>query len=207
VLEQGGPVYLGFDDPSDGCGLRLGIIAGITQAGCTIEFEAGDLSLGPGDERLIYYHQFAEFVRRPVQVKERSADGLVSRVVMKFIGGVVSAETRREPRVSTSDVNLSATVDTEDGCALQDVSISGIGLVSSRKHSIGETLDVTIHFEDEDFAGHAVVQSIRQLDGDRIRYGFRGAFDAQRGDPLRSGLMRVALGIHRRRLQQISGSN
>ena len=46
-----------------------------------------------------------------------------------------------------------ATLDTEESCTIQDISISGLGLVSDRKHSIGQTLDVTLHFEDEDFSG------------------------------------------------------
>ncbi len=206
LLAEGSPVYLELDDPSGGRVLHAGTIAGITQARCTIEFEGSGLPLEAGDERLIYYHQTNEFVRRPVKVEERLGDGPFSRVVMKFIGGVVSAETRQEPRVSAIDAGLSAALDTEDGCRLQDISMLGLGLISSRKHSIGETLDVTLHFEGEDFAGRAVIQNIRQLDGDRTRYGFRGAFDAQVGDPLRTGLMRMALGIHRQRLRRISGA-
>jgi hypothetical protein len=206
VLENGSPVYLGLDDPSGDRVLQLGIIAGITRDRCTIEFENSGLPLAAGDELDIYYHQIKDFVRRRVRVDERSKDGPLSRLVMKFIGGVVSAETRQEHRVSTIDAGLSATLDTEDGCRLQDISMSGLGLISSRKHSIGETLDVTIRFEDDEFIGRAVVQSVQQLDGDRTRYGFRGTFDTKGGDPLRTGLMRMALGIHRQRLRRIAGS-
>ncbi len=46
-----------------------------------------------------------------------------------------------------------ATLDTEESCTIQDISISGLGLVSDRKHSRGQTLNVTLHFEDEDFSG------------------------------------------------------
>ena len=206
MLEKGSPVYLGFDDPSDRSVLRLGIIAGITQSRCTIEFEDSDLPLEAGDERLIYYHHIQDFVQRPVSVEERSKDGPLSRLVVKFIGGVVSAETRREHRVSTIDAGLSATLNTEDGCGLQDISMSGLGLISGRKHSIGDTLDVTLHFEDEGFSGRVVVQCVRQLDGERTRYGLRGVFDTKGEDPLRTGLMRMIMWIQRQHLRRISGS-
>jgi hypothetical protein len=99
-----------------------------------------------------------------------------------------------------------ATLDTEESYTIQDISISGLGLVSDRKHSIGQTLDVTLHFEDEDFSGQMVVQTTRKLDGERTQYGLRGVFDAKNEDPLRTGLMRVTLEIHRRQLRRVSGA-
>ncbi len=71
---------------------------------------------------------------------------------------------------------------------------------------MGQTLDVTLHFEDEDFSGQMVVQSTRQLDGDRTRYGLRGVFGAKDEDPLRVGLTRMALAIHRQRRRRNSGA-
>ncbi len=79
-------------------------------------------------------------------------------------------------------------------------------MVSGRKYSIGQTLDVTLHFEDEDFSGRVLVQCIRQLDGDRTRYGFREAFDVESRDTLRIGLLRIVMEIQRQHLRRISGA-
>lgn len=205
MLKEGSPVYLGLDYPSSDRVLHAGIIAAIAQDRWTIEFEDSKLPIKTGDGLLIYYHDIQGFVQQLVKIEEQSKKGSRLRVVMKLIGDVVSAETRQEYRVSAIDTGLTATLGIEANCAVQDISISGVGLVSGRKYSIGQTLDVTLHFEDEDFSGQAVVHCIRQLDGNRTRYGFRGAFDAKGEDPLRTGLMRMIMWIHRQHLRRISG--
>ena len=206
VLKEGSSVYLGRDDPSGGRVLRPGTIAAIAQDRCTIRFENSELSIKIGDGRLIYYHEFQEFVQRRVRVEEQSETGPLLRVVMKFIGDAVSADTRQEYRVSAINAGLTVTLDTEEGCTIQEISMSGLGLVSDRKYSIGQILDATLHFEDDHFSGQVVVEWIRQLDGDRTRYGLRGLFDANGSDTLRIGLMRFTLAVHRQNLQRVSGA-
>ncbi len=205
MLKEGSLVYLGLDDSSGGHVLHAGIIAAIVQDRWTIEFENSELPIKTGDGWLVYYHEIQEFVQR-VHIEEQSKNGPRLRVVMKVIGDVASPDTRQEYRVSAIDAGLTATLDTEEGCTIQDISLSGLGLVSGRKHLIGQTLDVTLDFEDEDFSGQMVVQSTRQVDGERTRYGLRGVFDAKDGDPLRIGLTRMALGIHRQHRRRNSGA-
>jgi hypothetical protein len=206
VLREGSLVYLGLDDASGVRVFHAGIIAAIAQDRWTIEFEDSKLPIKTGDGWLIYYHEFQDFAQRRVQIEEKSKEGPPLRVVMKVIGDAVSVDARQEYRVSAINAGLTATLGTEEDCAVQDISMSGLGLVSGRKHSIGQTLDVTLHFEDEDFSGRVVVQCIRQLDGERARYGLRGLFEAKGGDPLRSGLMRMIMGIQRQHLRRISGA-
>jgi hypothetical protein len=203
VVKEGSPVYLGLDDSSGGHVLHAGIIAAIAQNRWTIDFENSELPIKTGDGWLIYCYETEEFIQR-VQIEEQSMKGSQLRVVMKVIGDLVSPDTREEYRVSAIDAGLMATLDTEEGCTIQDISLSGLGLVSGRKHSIGQTLDVTLHFENEDFSGRMVVQCIRQLDGERTQYGLRGVFDAKDEHPLRIGLMRIALVIQRPQLQRAS---
>ena len=206
MLKEGSPVYLGLDDPSGRQVLRPGIIAAIAQDRCTIEFENSELSIKTGDGYLIYYHDFQEFVQRRVRVEEQSETGPLSRVVMKFNGDAVSADTRQEYRVSAINAGLTVTLDTEEGCTIQEISMSGLGLVSDRKYSIGQILNVTLHFVGEDFSGQMVIEWMRQLDGDRTQYGLRGLFDAKDSDTLRIGLMRFTRAVHRQNLQRVSGA-
>ena len=206
MLKEGSLVYLGLDDASGVRVLHAGIIAAIAQDRWTIEFEDSKLPIKTGNGWVIYYHEFQEFIQRRVQIEEKSKDGPALRVVMKVIGDVVSVDARQEYRVSAINAGLTATLGTEEDCAVQDISMLGLGLVSGRKYSIGQILDVTVHFEDEDFSGQVVVRCIRQFDGNRTRYGLRGVFDAKGGDTLRSGLMRMVTGIHRQHLRRISGA-
>ena len=206
MLKKGSPIYLGLDDPSGRRVLHAGIIAAMAQDRWTIEFENSELPIKTGDEYRIYYHEFQEFVQQRVEVDEHLENGPVSRVVMKLIGDVISADTRQEYRVSAINAGMTVTLDTEEGCTIQEISTSGLGLVSDRKYSIGQILDVTLHFEDDHFSGQAVVEWIRQLDGDRTRYGLRGLFDAKGSDTLQIGLMRFTLAVHRQNLQRVSGA-
>ncbi len=206
MLKEGSPVYLGLDDPSGGRVLHPGIIAEIVQDRCTIEFENSELPIRTGDGCLIYYHEFQEFVQRPVKVEEQSEIGPLSRVVMKFIGNSISADSRQEYRVSAINAGLTVTLGTEEGCTIQEISMSGLGLVSDRKYSTGQILNVTLHFEDEDFSGRMVIEWIRQLGGDRTQYGLCGLFDAERSDTLRIGLMRFTRAVQRQNLQRVSGA-
>ncbi len=206
MFKEGSPVYLGLDDPSGGRVLHPGIIAEIVQDRCTIEFENSELPIKTGDGCLIYYHEFQEFVQRPVKVEEQSEIGPLSRVVMKFIGNSISADSRQEYRVSAINAGLTVTLGTEEGCTIQEISMSGLGLVSDRKYSTGQILIVTLHFEDEDFSGRMVIEWIRQLGGDRTQYGLCGLFDAERSDTLRIGLIRFTRAVQRQNLQRVSGA-
>ena len=206
VLKEGSPVYLGLDDPSGGRVLHPGIIAEIVQDRCTIEFENSELPIRTGDGCLIYYHEFQEFVQRPVKVEEQSEIGPLSRVVMKFIGNSISADSRQEYRVSAINAGLTVSLGTEEGCTIQEISMSGLGLVSDRKYSTGQILNVTLHFEDEGFSGRMVIEWIRQLGGDRTQYGLCGLFDAEGSDTLRIGLMRFTRAVQRQNLQRVSGA-
>ncbi len=206
MLKEGSPIYLGLDDPSGRRVLHAGIIAAMAQDRWTIEFENSELPIKTGNEYRIYYHEFQGFIQQRVEVDEHLENGPVSRVVMKLIGDVISADTRQEYRVSAINAGMTVTLDTEEGCTIQEISTAGLGLVSDRKYSIGQILDATLHFEDDHFSGQVVVEWIRQLDGDRTRYGLRGLFDANGSDTLQIGLMRFTLAVHRQNLQRVSGA-
>ncbi len=111
------------------------------------------------------------------------------------------------PRRNGHIAGLTANLDTDVGCTIQEISRSGLGLVSDRKYSIGQILNVTLHFVGEDFSGQMVIEWMRQLDGDRTQYGLRGLFDAKGSDMLRIGRMRFTRAVHRQNLQRVSGGD
>ncbi len=206
MLSEGSPVYLQRDDLSGDRVLQPGIIAAMAQDRWTIDFETSEPLLEAGDERLIYYTQINKFIQRPVRVEERSGSGPLSQVVMKFIGDAISADTRQEYRVSAVDAGLAAILGSEEGCTVEDISMSGLGVTCRRKHSIGQPLDVKLRYKDDEFSGRMTVQYGRELGVERTRYGLRGLFEAGDGSPLRNGLTRTTLAIHRQQLQPVSGA-
>jgi hypothetical protein len=207
VLKEGSAIYLGFDDPFGDRVLYPGRIAAIDPDCWTIEFEDSEIQLKNGEERLVYYRGSEKFVQRLVRIEEHSETKAPLRVTMKFVGDVVSVDTRHEYRVSAINVGLSIALSGADGYVVQDISMSGVGLISDQKHSIGDTLEMTVRFEGGDFSGPVVVQAARELDDGTIRYGLRGLFEAGDGSPLRSGLTRTTLAVHRRHLGRGAGGD
>ena len=206
MLKEGSPVYLGLDDASGDRVFQVGIIAAMAPDRWTIDFETSESLLEAGDERLIYFTQIKKFIQRPVRVEERSENGTLSRVVMKFIGDAISADSRQEYRVSASDAGLAATLGSEEDCTVEDISMSGLGVMCRRKHSIGQPLDVTVRYKDDQFSGRMTVQYGVKVDVERTRYGLRGLFEAGDGSPLRNGLTRTTLAVHRQQVRRISGA-
>jgi hypothetical protein len=123
------------------------------------------------------------------------------------MGEAVSAGTREEDRVSTSDTGLMATLDDEDGCPIEDLSLSGLAVISTRKYPLGRCLEIAIPYADEEYVGQMEVQCSHPLSDGKTRYGLLGVFDTEAGRSLQNGLTRMTLEIQQQQLKRILGSN
>jgi hypothetical protein len=126
---------------------------------------------------------------------------------VKAIGDAVSAGTRGEDRVSTREIGVTAMIEDERDCPVQDVSLSGLAVISARKHPVGRCLEIAIRYGDEEYVGQVEVQCVHPIDGGRSRYGLLGVFDTAEGRNLENGLTRMTLEIQQQRLKIISGSS
>ena len=131
----------------------------------------------------------------------------MSQSSLKFIGDAVSAGTRVEDRVSTNGTGLTATLDDEDGCLIQNVSLSSLAVISTRKHHVGRCLEIAIRYGDEEYVGPVEVQSVHALGAGKTCYGLLGVFDTAEGRILENGLTRMTLELQQQRLKRISGSS
>ncbi len=207
ALKEGSRVFLRFDSPSRRRLLQPGIVQEIWDGGWTLGFETRPRAVKTGEEKLVYYDRARVFVQQPVLVETQSSDGPPFVLTLKSIGDAVSAETRKEDRVSTSDTGLTATLEDEDGCLIQDVSLSGLAVISTRKYHVGRCLEIAIRYGDEEYVGPMEVQSVKALDGGKIRYGLLGVFDTAEGRNFQNGLTRMTLEIQQQHLKRISGSS
>jgi hypothetical protein len=207
ALKEGSRVFLRFDSPSRGRLLRPGIVQEIREGGLTLAFEARHHAVEIGEQKLVYYNRARDFVQQPVLVEAQSSGGPPFVLSVKSIGDAVSAGTREEDRVSTSGTGLTATLEDDDGCLIQDVSLSGLAVISSRKYPIGRCLEIAIRYADEEYVGEVEVQCAHRLDGGETRYGLLGVFDTAEGRGLQNGLTRMTLEIQRQHLKRISGSS
>jgi hypothetical protein len=207
ALKEGSRIFLRFDSPSRGRLLQSGIVQEIREGGLTLAFEARHLAVETGEEKLVYYNKARDFVRQPVLVEAQSSGGPPFVLSVKSIGDAVSAGTREEDRVSTNGTGLRATLEDEDSCLIQDVSLSGLAVVSNRKYPIGRCLEVAIRYGDEEYVGQVEVQCAHPLEGGETRYGLLGVFDTDVGRSLQNAFTRMTLEIQQQRLKHISGSN
>ncbi len=150
ALKEGSRVFLRFDSPSRGRLLQPGLVQKIREGGLTLVFEARHLAVETGEEKLVYYNQARDFLQQPVLVEAQSNDGPPFVLSVKSIGDAVSAGTREEDRVAISGSGFSATLEDENGCLIQDVSLSGLSVISNRKYHIGRCLEIAIRYGDEE---------------------------------------------------------
>jgi hypothetical protein len=205
ALREGNRVFLRFDSPSRGRLLQSGIVQEIREDGLTLAFEVRHLAVETGEEKVVYYNKAREFVQQSVRIEAQSSGGPPFVLSVKPIGDAVSVGTREEDRVSTSGAGLTATLEDEDDCLIQDVSLSGLAVVSNRKYHIGRCLEVAIPYADEEYVGQMEVQCAHLLDEGKTRYGLLGVFDTEAGRNLQNGLTRMTLEIQQQHLKRISG--
>ena len=187
--------------------LQPGLVGKIWDGGWTLSFETRHQAVETGEEKLVYYGRAKNFVQQPVLVEAQSSEGPPFVLTLKFIGDAVSAGTRVEDRVSTSGTELTATLDDEDGCLIQNVSLSGLAVISTRKHHVGRCLEIAIRYGDEEYVGPVEVQSVHALGNGKTCYGLLGVFDTAEGRILENGLTRMTLEIQQQHLKRISGSS
>ena len=202
--KKGSRVFLRFDSPSRGRLLQLGIVREIQDGGWALAFDYRHYAVETGEEKLVYYDKGTQFVQQPVLVEAQSSDGPPFVLTLKPIGDTVSVESRKEGRVSTSGTGLMATLEGEDGCLIQNVSLSGLAVLATWKYQVGRCLEIEIRYGDEKYVGQVEIQYAHALDGETTRYGLLGVFDTAEGRALRNGLTRMTHEIQRQRLKRTS---
>jgi hypothetical protein len=207
ALKEGNRIFLRFDSPSRGRLLQSGLVHEIRDGGLTLAFESRHHAVETGEEKLIYYNKARDFVQQPVVIEAQSSDGPPFVLGVKPIGDAVSAGTREEDRVPTGDMGLTAILEDEDSCLIQDVSLSGLALVSNRKYPIGRCLEIALRYRDQEYVGRVEIQCAHPLDAGQTRYGLLGVFDTEEGRDLQNGLTRMTLEIQQQNLKRIAGSS
>jgi len=205
--KAGSRVFLRFDSPSRGRLLQAATLSEIQDDRWTLSFESRHHAVDIGEERLLYYNQAREFMQQRVRIETQSSSGPPFVLSVQSVGAAVSAGTREEDRVSTLGTGLTATIEDEVGCVVQDVSLSGLAAVSTRKYPIGRCLEIALRYGGEEYVGQVEIQCAHPIDAERTRYGMLGVFDTAEGRRLQNGLTRMTLEIQQQRLKIISRSN
>lgn len=122
--------------------------------------------------------------------------------VLEPVGEPISAEARQTYRVSTISARIEARVGSETGLPVQDLSATGFAVLADEIYLVGQTVDVSIRHGEESCAGKAAIQSFRELESGRLRYGLRAIAEDPRAREFLSTLQRISLAVQREQLQR-----
>jgi len=205
--KEGDRAFLRFDSPARGRVLEPGVVEGAGDGVWTLVFETRHHAVETGAQRVVYYNKARDFIEQLVLIESQSSGGPPYVLTVKPLGDAVSANSRSEDRVVVGDCELMAALDDEPNCPIQDVSLSGLSVLSDRRHRIGRSLEVAIWYGDEEFVGEMEVQGAAVRADGKTRYGLLGVFDSPQGRNLKNGLTKMTLEIQQQRLRRISSSN
>jgi len=181
--------------------------ATVTKAGkrdYTAQLEEADPILRPGQDLFVYYYLGPKFVKQPARLDAVGQADPSLVVGFQTTGEPMSAEGRGRFRVSTVMANLTAAVGAEAECTLLDVSTTGFAVEATQRYEIGQIVSVTLRYQDRQFRGKARIQSIRELDLGRLRYGLHAVDDRASGGDLRKGQQHISAAIEREQLRRLA---
>lgn len=170
--------------------------------------EEPDLTLEEDQDVLVFYEIAKKFVKQAAKINAVSqSEGENPTIGFRPVGEPVSAESRQHYRVSTAAIDLTAGFGEEKGCKLLDVSSIGFSVMSTKKHHVGATLDAELSYDGERYSGRVCIQSVRNMDSTRMRYGLHCVDEKGSGGNLEKGLSQMTMAIQRKQLRRLARSN
>jgi hypothetical protein len=172
----------------------------------SIQFVAEPFAFEDDQEVLMYFNGESEFMQQIGCIKEicpaeeESTDG--PTFVVEPVGDAISAESRQNYRVSTLSEDLCANLGEESEIDVQDLSSTGLAILAVGDYQLGQTVEVSIAYGEEQCHGVASVQSIREFGPGRIRYGLRAIDEDPHTNEFREVLQRISLSVQRTQLQR-----
>jgi hypothetical protein len=192
ALASGDRVLLRVPDPECDHFFHIGEVVDADGPRFTARFEGGNLSVAGGETVNIHFRAAGTFLRQTARVHAVS-HGAEPAVVLELEahGTPEEAEERRRPRVCTIDSELIAMCEDESECPVLDVSDTGLAVMASRPHAVGDILTIRLRHGGEEFTGRARVRSTREVWEGRYRYGLYCIFETAEPDSLARGLREI----------------
>lgn len=184
--------------------LQSAVVEECTNNTYTAELQEDAAPLESGQDIFVYYEFRNEFMRQPARI-DLIADLPLGRTFsFQFTGDAVSAERRKCYRVSTVMATVTATFGGEDDCPVVDVSATGFAVIAAKRYKATDIVTATVRFESEMFSGQGRIESIRELEVGRIRYGLHCVDGKSTDETLRKGLQQISAAVQRQHLRRLS---
>ena len=199
-------VFLSLPHESQRRILHPATVKEASKRGYTAELEESDVALQAGQDLFGYYELKRKFVKQPARIDAVMQTAPMLVIGFQITGEPMSAESREWFRVSTVMANLTASVGAEPECRLLDVSTAGFAVEAATRYEIGQIVPVTLRYENGQFSGEARIQSIREMEKGRFRYGLHAVEEKASGGDLRKGQQHISAAIEREQLRRLSRS-
>jgi len=181
-------------------------IVGMEDGAITARFFEPGLAPDPDQDVLVYYEIGREFMQQSAHVAAVLETEPNAIFAFHTTGDPVSAEGRECYRARTIMLDVAVDFGDERGCPLQDISATGLAVTSTSKYKIGDTVGVQFRFESTTAKGTVCVQSVRELDSGRFRYGLHSIGRDKADREFRDALNKISLGVQRMQLKRLSGT-
>ena len=206
MLKHGMKMFLNFPNESKKLILHPGTIKEAGECGYTADIEESNLAVEAGQDVFVYYELNRKLVKQAARIEAAMKNAPALTIGFQVTGDVVSAECREWFRVSTVLNDLTADFGPESDCRLLDVSSVGFAVEATERYEIGNTLPATLHFQGKHFTGEVRVQSVRELDKGRFRYGLHSLTDNSSGGDLCKGQQQISAAVEREQLRRLAGT-
>jgi hypothetical protein len=162
------------------------------------------LPTAPATTMIVFFHGPVEFMQQPGERIELSDDAGEPVAAIRLLGEPVSAESRKCFRVGTVLADYSADFGVLGTCKLVDVSAAGVGFLSTRRCSLGESFEVKLSVHGRVSKGRGFIQSVKEV-RHGYRYGLLCTNDGGAGG-LDKGLQQLTMDAQRAQLRRLSGA-
>ena len=207
MLNVDAELFVRIPEQSDQRILHPAKVVAANHPSYTVQFEELNFLLEEGQDIFVFYESKHEFMQQAACIEAMLETEPDPTVKFTLIDKPISAENRQCYRVSTVLADMNATLGDEDDCQLLDVSMTGFSVIAAEQHDVGQTMSVTLRYDGREYTGKARIQSVRQLDDNRIRYGLHNLSAAQDSGDVQKGLREISMAVQRRQLRRLAGTS
>lgn len=192
--------------------LRRSVVVATAEDAISVRFVGKPFEFAVDQEVLMYFTPKREFMQQigritaievadtPVNPEQAEVEDRGPIFMLEPIGDPISAESRQYYRVSTISARIEARFGKGAKLQVQDLSATGFAVLSDERFSVGQLVDVAIRHEDEACHGQVSIQSFRELESGKLRYGLRAIEEDPHSRNFLKTLHQISLAVQREQL-------
>jgi hypothetical protein len=202
MLASGDPMFLMLPDPTNEKVLHPGEVLTSTPEAFEAAIEA-PIAPRVGEELNVYAEVSGKFFQQSARLTAIREEGEKRTFAFARVGQAVSADQRRNYRISSVTTGIVARIGAEERCPVLDISSEGFGAIVQRRYEVGSLVKVLLRFWNEDLLADICVQTVQARPDGKFRCGFLAV---EKNSPARVALQKLSSSLHRSQLYHFAGA-